>query len=179
MQPSNLSSQSCVVQSGFEYSWLKIPRNLSKATLKIHGIWEYLPSSSDKIILGKKWPFIIKAANRKVTKSPLWLSAFLGKADFRITQDVCQTHSNAVAQNTSVTSVVLLFFGFILSSTSCPVAGVEEQGSSTQRFIWALRAGDNSWCLSTLPWEHLKHLRKKAGVGWKLLASSLLKPVSL
>lgn len=54
MQPSGLGSQSCVVQSGFEYSWLKIPGNLSKANLKIHGICKYLPSSSDKIILGKK-----------------------------------------------------------------------------------------------------------------------------
>lgn len=109
----------------------------------------------------EKLSFIIRAAKRKVMKSPPWPPAFLGKAAFRIAWDVCQTHSNAVAQNKSLALGFMLFFGFILSSTSCTAAGGEEHGSPTQRSAQTLPAGDDSWCLSTLLQEHLHHLRKK------------------
>lgn len=76
----------------------------------------------------------------------------------------CRTHSNAVAQNKSLALGFMLFFGFILSSTSCTAAGGEEHGSPTQRSTQTLPAGDDS-CLSTLLQEHLHHLRKKVMSG--------------
>lgn len=103
----------------------------------------------------EKLSFIIRAAKRKVTKSPPWPPAFLAKAAFRIAWDVCWTHSNAVAQNKS------LALGLILSSTSCIAAGGEEYGSPTQCSTQTLTAGNDSWCLSTLLRGHLYHLRKK------------------
>lgn len=108
----------------------------------------------------EKLSFIIRAAKRKVMKSPPWPPAFLGKAAFRITRDVCGTHINAVAQNKSLSFGFMLFFGFILSSTSCTAAGGEEHGSPSQHSTQTLTAGQDSWCLSTLLWGHLHYLRK-------------------
>lgn len=79
----------------------------------------------------KKLSFIIRAAKRKVMKSPPWPPAFLGKAAFRISRDLCQTHSIAVAQNKSMALGFMLFFGFILSSISCTAAGGKEHGTPT------------------------------------------------
>lgn len=109
----------------------------------------------------EKLSFIIRPAKRKVMKSPPWPPAFLGKTTFRIAQDVCRTHSNAVAQNKSLALGLMLFFVFLLSSTSHTAAVGEEHGSPTQHSTQTLTAGDDSWCLSTLLQRHLHHLRKK------------------
>lgn len=126
------------------------PANLSKTDLKFVNLCPFPVRKLSQ----KKLSFIIRAAKRKVMKSPPWPPALPGKAAFRIAWVVCWTHSNAVAPNKSLALGFMLFFGFILSSTSCTAALGVAHGSPMQHSTQTLTAGHDSWCLSTLLQGH-------------------------
>lgn len=79
MQPGDCSSQSHVFQPGFEHSWLKTLGNLSRATLKVHGICKSLTSSSKEIVLKKIHPLQPKLLTEKSRKALLGHLPFLQK----------------------------------------------------------------------------------------------------